>query len=161
MSSRLTPRQYDLFLTRSQKFTIFAPVVMLILIPIIFTIAFGMIDLPMELDESESPFDFWLTFFPFLAFAAFYGWNIASLPYRITTTLDQQLHFKSLLRVQTVKASELLAIEPGGLRLQAPISGYFLRHRNGKIRFPGQFTGLHVLLAELKALNPALEIKGI
>jgi hypothetical protein len=161
MSPRLIPRQYELLLTRSQKFTVFAPLVMLILIPIIFTIAFGSIDLPVELEESESSFDLWFTFIPFLAFAAFYGWNVASIPYRITATIDQRLHFKSLLRVQSVKVSELLAIEPGGLRMQAPISGYFLRHRNGKIRFPGQFTDLHVLLGELKALNPALVIRGI
>jgi hypothetical protein len=160
VSSRLTPREYELVLTRSQKFTVFAPVVMLILIPIVFTVAFGMIDLPIELEEPESKFDLWLPFIPFVALAIFFGWNIASLPYRITATLDQQLHFKSFLRVQTVRVSDLLVIEPGGLRLQVPISGYFLRHRNGRIRFPGQFTGLYLLLAELKALNPKLEIRG-
>jgi hypothetical protein len=96
----------------------------------------------------------------FFAFAVSYAWSAASLPYRITATPDQQLLFKSLINVRSARVSDLLSIEPRGLYVQAGVSGYILRHRAGNIRFPGQFSGLHVLLGELKNANPALEIRG-
>jgi hypothetical protein len=159
MTAKLSPRKYDLLLTRSQKFALLMPIVMFLIIPVIFFGIFSMSEAAGAGLEAE-PFFPWFPFALFLGFAVFYGWTVATLPYRITTTIDQQIHFKSLLNVRTVRVSEIVKIEPRGLRIQAGISGYDLHHRNGRIRFPGQFTGMYLLLAELKGANPALEILG-
>ena len=101
--------------------------------------------------------------FPLLlfgGFGAFYVWTVLSLPYRISVSHDRRVHFKSVLGVRSVRVSDVLSIEPAHLNIQAGISGYVLKHRNGKIRFPGQFTGQYMLLSELKQANPALNIKG-
>jgi len=155
----LTPRQYSLFLTRSQKLLVGLPLVVFAAAPIIASFVYSSLDFPGS--QFQPP-----PFFPlfplaiFLVVAVFVCWSIASTPYRITATTGQAVEFKSLLGVRTVRVSEMRSIEPHALRVQANISGYALRHGNGKIVFPGQFTGLHVLLSELKSANPALEIRG-
>lgn len=156
----MTPRQYDLLLTRSQKFAVgFPPVMLAVLLPACLLV-FG------SGHFAELPGDRQSAFFPlalialFVVLAVFYVWNILSLPHRISVTDEKQLVFKSVIASRTVRVSELVSIEPHSLSIQAGLSGYLLRHRNGHIRFPGQFTGLYVLLSELKQTNPTLDIRG-
>ena len=160
MPSEVSPRQYDLLLTRSQKFAVAAPLVMMTLAPLLFLFVFYWAGAVEPAPSEEPLFASALPFLFFLGFALFYGWTIASLPYRISVTLDQRIVFKSLARVRDVHVSDIISIEPRGLYVQAGVSGYLLKHRNGKIHFPGQFTEQYLLLYELKRANPALEIRG-
>jgi len=162
VAPRVTPRQYHLLLTRSQKFAVVAPLVMFTVMPVVFILVFSSAEFATAANPSDVPPPLFplFPFIFFLAFAAFYAWSVASLPYRITTTSDQELQFKSLINVRSARVSDLLLIEPRGLYVQAGVSGYVLQHRAGKIRFPGQFSDLYVLLGELKKANPELEIRG-
>jgi hypothetical protein len=138
------------------------PLIMFTLIPLVFLsfFLFGPVDFQVASPESQPPFFPAFPLIFFLGFAAFYAWSVLSLPYRISVSHDQQLRFKSILRSRSVRVAELLSIEPAHLHVQAGLSGYVLKHQNGKIRFPGQFTGQYILLHELKQANPALDIKG-
>ena len=153
----MTPRDYKLFLTRSQKLVVVLPVIMLALFAVIFLGIVGSERFP---TEHEPPFFPWFPFGIFGLAAVFYLSRILTLPYRITVTRDAQLQFESVLRSQSVRAKDVLSIEPRQLNLQAGVSGYLLKHREGKVRFPGQFTDQYRLLYELKEANPSVELKG-
>lgn len=153
----MTAREYKLFLTRSQKFQVVLPVIMFTLIPVVFIIAFSSQRFP---QDDVPPFFPAFPFGLFAIFAALYLWSVLSLPYRITVMRDRQLVFKSVLRSRSVRVSDVLSIQPRALNIQAGLSGYVLKHRDGKIRFPGQFTDQYLLLYELKQENGALELKG-
>jgi hypothetical protein len=156
----MTPRTYNLLLTRSQKLAVGLPLVMFTVFPLIFLVVFSSTDFPEAPEGELSPFFPAFPLIIFLGFAAFYAWSVLSLPYQISVTNDQQVVFKSVINSRAVRASEMLAIEPGNLRVQAGVSGYVLKHQSGTIRFPGQFTGQYILLYELKQANPQLDIKG-
>jgi hypothetical protein len=137
-----------------QKLAVGLPLVFMIVFPVLFLSLFRApgFDMP--------PFN---RYVPLLMLVAFFGYYVATtlfLPYRISVTRDRQLVFKSVLRMQTVRVSDLVSIEPKQLNVQAGLSGYMLEHRGGKIRFPGQFTDQYLLLYELKQANPALATKG-
>jgi hypothetical protein len=51
-------------------------------------------------------------------------------------------------------------LKPAVPRSPTAMYGHELRHRGGKIVYPGQITGMYILLNELKRANPALEIRG-
>ena len=156
----MTPRQYNLFLTRSQKLAVGLPLVMFTVMPILFLVVFNSAGFR---GAPESDFPPFVPAFPLLfllAFAAFYAWSVLSLPYRISVTRERQIVFKSIVNSRSVRVSELLSIEPRSLHIQAGVSGYVLKHQSGKIRFPGQFTEQYMLLYELKQANPRLDIKG-
>jgi hypothetical protein len=160
VTNHLTPRQYDLLLTGWQKMAVVAPMIMLTIIPLVFAFTFNELSAADETLRDARPF---IPFFPlafFLAFAIFYGWNVAILPYRITVTNDQRIVFKALAGAREVRVADMISIEPRGLLIQVGVSGYVLKHLNGKIRFPGQFTGQHALLYELKRANSALVLRG-
>ena len=158
MTARMTPRQCDLLLTGSQKFVAFAPIVLFLLFPVIAYVVFANIDLP---GAKPLPRDFpWIPLAFFAVLAAVFVWTLTSIPYRLTVTHDQQLEFKSMRSVSRVRVANVLSIKPRSLHIQANVSGYELVHREGKIRFPGQLTGLHAVLYELKLSNPAVQITG-
>ncbi len=158
MTARMTPRQCDLLLTASQKFVAIAPIVLFLLFPVIAYVVFANIDLP---GAKPLPRDFPWILLGFLAvMALLFVWTLTSIPYRLTVTHDQQLEFKSMRNVRRVRVGNVLSIKPRSLHIQANVSGYELVHREGKIRFPGQFTGLHAVLYELKLSNPSVQITG-
>lgn len=153
----MTPREYKLFLTRSQKLAVVLPAIVFVLVAVVFLVAFSAKRFP---QGSEPPFFPWFPLVIFAAFAGFYLSRILTLPYQITVTRDAQLVFKSVVRSRSVKVRDVLSIEPYHLNIQAGVSGYLLKHREGKLRFPGQFTDQYRLLYELKEANPAVELKG-
>jgi hypothetical protein len=156
----MTPRQYNLYLTRWQKLAVGLPLVMFTVFPLGFLAIFSFADLA-EIPASEAPPLFPVfPLLPFLAFAAFYAWSVLSLPYRITVTPERQLVFKSVVSSRRVQVSEVLSVEPRSLHIQAGVSGYILKHQNGKLTFPGQFTDQYMLLYELKQANPQVEVRG-
>lgn len=159
MASRLTTQQYDLFLTGSQKLAIVIPLIVMFGVPFLFYFVFTTVAAANDVHRDTSFFPF----FPLLIFVGgglFYCWTLAALPYRITATPEQTVVFKSLFSERVVRTADLISIEPRSLRVHVGISGYVLNHRDGKILYPGQFTGMHVLLTELKSANPGLEIRG-
>jgi hypothetical protein len=154
----MTPRQYKLFLTSSQKFALAVPVVILIVLPIVSFLVFTM---GSGAERTNLP-----PFFPvfpfgfFLLLAGYFGWLLLTLPREITVTHDKKLVFRSALRSLTVRPTDISSIEPRSIRMNVGISGYQLTHLNGKILYPGQFTDMYLLLAELKQVNPSMEIRG-
>lgn len=160
MTNQLTARRYDLFLTRSQKLVVAAPLIFFVVFPIVFYIAFHQTGMAEMALKNAPPFFPAFPIVIFIAFGLVYFWHVASLPYRISVTQDQRLVFKSLARSREVRISELISIEPGSLHIQVGITGYVLKHLNGKIRFPGQFTDQYALLWELKRANAALKLQG-
>lgn len=158
MTARMTPRRCDLVLTASQKFVAVAPMVVFLLFPVIAYVVFANIDLP-----GAKPLPRYFPWFPlafFVVLALVFAWTMASIPYRLTVTYDQQLEFKSLRDVRRVRAANVLSIRPRSLHIQANVSGFELEHRDGKIRFPGQLDGFYLVLYELKQVNPAVHITG-
>jgi hypothetical protein len=160
MAAQVSPAQYDLLLTRQQKVVVFLPLIIFLVMPLIFFVVFTQVGFPKEFLEGAPPFFPWIPLLLFVVIAAIYGWTLGSLPYRISVTHDQKLVFRSLLKERSVRVSDLVSIEPGTLYVQAGISGYVANHREGKIRFPGQFTGMYRLLFELKQANASLAIRG-
>jgi len=154
----MTPRQYKLFLTRSQKFALGAPAVILLVMPIV---AFFVFTLGTAAQRTAlPPFFPWFPFGIFIPLAGYFGWLILTMPREITVTHDKKLVFRSPLRSTTVRPTDITMIEPKTIRMNIGLSGYQLTHLNGKVLYPGQFTGMYLLLAELKQVNPSMEIKG-
>ncbi len=158
MTARMTPRRCDLVLTASQKFAAVAPIVIFLLMPLVAIAVFRGVD---TIDGKPlSPFIPWFPAVLFVVLAIVFAWTIASIPYRLTVTHDQQLEFTSMLNTRRVRAANVVAIKPRSLHIQANMSGYELEHREGKIRFPAQFDGFHLVLYELKQVNPAVKLTG-
>ena len=154
----MTPRQYKLFLTRSQKFALGVPAVILLLMPVF---AFFSVTLISSSQRTTlPPFFPWFPFGIFILLAVYFGWLILTMPREITVTHDKKLVFRSTLRSITVRPTDITMIEPKPIRMNIGLSGYQLTHLNGKVLYPGQFTGMYLLLAELKQVNPSMEIKG-
>jgi hypothetical protein len=157
----MTPRQYRLYLTGSQKLVLVLPAVMFLFIPLVFFILFSSGAFSQGSRPEEFP-----SFYPlfpfgvFFLFAAFYGWTLLSLPHSIIVGADKIIVFKSVLKMQKVRPTDVISIEPKSIRMNVGVSGYQLKHLNGKILYPGQFTGMYELLAEIKQVNPAIDIKG-
>ena len=156
----MTRRQYNLLLTRSQKLAVGLPLVIFIVFPLVFLVVFNSAGFP-EAQEGGPPRLFsGVPLLFVLGLVAFHTWSLLSLPYRILVTDDRHVVFKSIISSRSVRISEMLSIEPRSLSIQAGVSGYVLKHQDGKIRFPGQFTDQYLLLYELKQANPKLDIKG-
>jgi hypothetical protein len=144
----------------TQKLAAALPIIMFTLFPLIFLFVFNSTELKEMSTEDAPPFFPYFPFVFFFVFAGIFAWPLLSLPHTISVTYDKQLVFRSLLRSQSVKISELISIEPRSLRIKAGVSGYLLKHLNGKVLFPGQFTGQYLLLYELKQANPSLVLTG-
>lgn len=81
---------------------------------------------------------------------------ILSLPHRITLAGDGTIEFLSLLRRRTIRTAEIRSIKPQGSHF-----GFFtVRTDRSKIRILAQFDGFHDFLTRLKALHPAVELRG-
>lgn len=156
----MTPRQYKLFLTRSQKAAVVIPIVMFTILPVIFIVVFAFAPIPEARDGRLPPYFPWFPFGFFFLIAAVFAWSLLSLPFEITVTHDKKLVFRSFLKSTTVRPGDVTSIEPRSIRMNLGISGYQLTHLNGKVLYPGQFSGMYLLLAELKQANPSMEIKG-
>jgi hypothetical protein len=156
----MSPRQYKLFLTRSQKAALILPIAIFIILPVIFFVFFNFGAIPHSPETQLPAFFPWLPFGFFIVAAAYFAWYVLSQPFEITVTHDKKVVFRAVLKSYTVRPTDIVSIEPKSNRMNVSISSYELRHLNGKITYPGQFTGMYLLLAELKQANPSIEIKG-
>jgi uncharacterized membrane protein len=156
----MTPRQYKLFLTRTQKASLVIPIALFTILPVIFFVVFSHVPPSPARGTYLPPYFPWFPLGFFFIFAAIFGWYVMSMPFEITVTHDKMLVFRSFLKSTTVRPGDVTSIEPRSMRMKLGISGYQLTHLNGKVLYPGQFTGMYLLLAELKQVNPSMEIKG-
>jgi hypothetical protein len=157
--TKVTPRECNLLLTGAQKLALYLPLIMFLALPFIFWVIFTQ-HFGNQIAVDVPAFFPWfpLLLFPFLGL--YFAWRVLSLPNRITSTPEQTLVFKSLLSSRVVRVVDIQSIEPGRLGIQAPISGFVLKHRDGKLVFTAQFTGFYELLHEIKLANPSIDIKG-
>jgi hypothetical protein len=156
----LTARSYELYLLRRQKWSVWLPMAILLVMPLMFGVAFQ------HMPKSPgSPFP-WYFPFPFplgvLWLVGFgYAWAVTGTPYRITVDARGFLEFKSIRKAEHVDVRDILSIGPTTTRfVQVPFGQYRLTHHSGSIRFLGQFNDQHVLLTELAQANPNIVLEG-
>ncbi len=98
----------------------------------------------------------WFAGFFFLAILGGNAIWVLSLPYKIMFHQDGTVEFTSVLRCRRVPAREIVSIKPEGTAY-----GFLVvRTLSSKIRLLAQFDGFHDFLIRLKALNPAVELRG-
>ncbi len=97
-----------------------------------------------------------------LATALVAGWFLyvaLGLPIEITIDDDREISFRSRIRNVTIPVDEITMIRTGEWfdpnRFQAVV-----RHKGGKLMLVNQFLDFKDFLANIKELNPAIEIKG-
>lgn len=79
-----------------------------------------------------------------------------SIPHQMVLSQDGTIEFISVLRQRVFRAAEVKSIKPEGLTF-----GFvMLRANSGKIRLLTQLDGFHDFLANLKAMNPGIELRG-
>lgn len=156
----MTPRTYDLYLLRRQKWSVWVPMVIMFVMPLAGWILFLTTVRPADAGFPRfMPFPFPFGIFWVVGFV--YGWVITGTPYRITVDARDLIEFKSFRKTQHVEVRDILLIEPATARfVQMPFGQYRLTYRGGSIRFLGQFNDQHVLLSELAKANPVIVMKG-
>lgn len=157
----MTPRKYELVLTRSQRWSLYAPAAMFMVMPVLVLVLLQLTPEASEFRDNAPPF------FPWFPFGVFVLWGMVwispavTLPRTIFVSSGDVLRFTSPLRTVEIRAADVLSVEPSSLRwAQVPLTTYLLKHRHGRLRFPGQFTGQHQLISELKQKYPIVELKG-
>lgn len=80
-------------------------------------------------------------------------------PTEITVNSDGRVEFRSRLRTAVLRASEITSITTGGWTVPTR-SQAVIRHTSGKVVLVNEFPDFRNFLATIKALNPAVEIKG-
>ncbi len=141
-------KTYDLYLSRTTK------VLVVVLLGI-----FVVVGLVLAVNAFSDGKDPWSARVGGLLFLAVVAWNaywVLSLPQRISVSETGEIEFRSPLRRRTVTSGEVVSIRPDGGQF-----GFLtVRTARGKIRLLNQFDGFHDSLTELKARNPAVEIRG-
>jgi len=78
------------------------------------------------------------------------------IPVEISIDETSQVHFRSLIRRQTLNMVDILSIKAPMLS-----PGFVdVRHRGGMIHLMSRMDGFHDLITTLKSINPAIEVKG-
>jgi len=98
----------------------------------------------------------WFMGFIFLAILGGNALWVLSIPHKIMFHQDETVEFISVLRRRRVPVREIVSIKPEGTTY-----GFLVvRTESSKIRLFAQFDGFHDFLTRLKALNPAVELRG-
>jgi hypothetical protein len=98
----------------------------------------------------------WFFSLIFLVFIVGCAIRILSIPHRIMLHRDETVEFISVLRRRRVPARAIVSIKPEGTTY-----GFLVvRADNTKIRLLAQFNGFHDFLNRLKAMNPAVKLRG-
>lgn len=138
---------YSLYLAKTDKLAIFAPVVIFTLVGIFFGLS-----LFRSMGGGPPPF---VAFFWLIPLGLFW-YLILSTPYRIHVDPTGEITFVSILRKRRVMAMEIESIKPQGGKF-----GFLVvRTSQGKINLLNQFDGFHEFITQLKASNPSIEIRG-
>ena len=87
------------------------------------------------------------------------GWNwywVLSIPHKITVSEAGEITFVSLLRRRSVSGAEIESIKPDRIQF-----GFLLvKTARRRIRLLNQFDDFHDFIANLKAINPSVELRG-
>jgi hypothetical protein len=98
----------------------------------------------------------WFVGFIFLAIIGGNALWVLGIPHTIMFHQDETVEFTSVLRSRRIPVREVVSIKPEGTT-----SGFLVvRTESSKIRILAQFDGFHDFLTRLKALNPAVELRG-
>ena len=140
-------KTYSLYLSWGTKITSFVPVGIFTLVGILFLSGL------LQNSKGEPP-QFVGLFF--LIGAAWFWYFAVSIPYRIKVQGNLEIEFVSLIRRWRVSPVEIVAIKPYGSQF-----GFLLvKTTRGKIKLLNQFDGFHDFIANLKAANPSIELRG-
>jgi len=145
----LTPgvKTYALYLSRWAKITSFIPVGIFTLMAILFLSG-------VFKNAEGGPPEFIGIFF--LIMAAWFWYFISSLPYQIKVYGNVEIEFVSLLHRRRISPMDIVSIRPYGSQI-----GFLLVKTNcGKIKLLNQFDGFHEFIANLKAANSSIELRG-
>lgn len=141
------PKTYTLYLTASHKISIFAPVGVFTLVG--FLLVSGLLQ-----NAKGEPPQFIGLFF--LAMIAWFSYFVLSIPNKIKVYDNIEIEFVSLIRKKRVSPTDIKSIKP-----QASQFGFLLiKTSHGKIRILNQFDGFHEFISNLKAKNPAIQLRG-
>jgi hypothetical protein len=140
-------KTYTLYLSRWAKITSFIPVGIFTLMAILFLSGIFK-------NAKGGPPEFIGIFF--LIMAAWSWYFISSLPYQIKVHGNVEIEFVSLLRRRRFSPMDIVSIQPYGSQF-----GFLLVKANrGKIKLLNQFDGFHEFIANLKAANSSIELRG-
>jgi len=81
--------------------------------------------------------------------------RLPKMPTEISLAQDGWVEFRGRNGTQRVQISELRTIKPGIGRMAVKV-----RHGNGRVRLPNRFHEFYDFLASIKAMNPAIVVKG-
>jgi protein-S-isoprenylcysteine O-methyltransferase Ste14 len=112
----VTPRQYELILTLSQRWSLYVPAAMFILMPFVFLMFFQMMPEYERVESGVPPFFPWFPFGLFTLWGVLWMWPAISLPRNIAISKDNVLRFTSPLAKVEVPVADILSIEPKSLR---------------------------------------------
>jgi hypothetical protein len=88
--------------------------------------------------------------------AAWFWYFISSLPYQIKVYGNVEIEFVSLLHRRGISPMDIVSIRSYGSQI-----GFLLVKTNcGKIKLLNQFDGFHEFIANLKAANSSIELRG-
>jgi hypothetical protein len=140
-------KTYTLYLSRWAKITSLIPVGIFTLMAILFLSGIFK-------NAKGGPPEFIGMFF--LIMAAWFCYFISLLPYQIKVHGYVEIEFVSLLRRRRISPMDIVSIKPYGSQF-----GFLLVKTNrGKIKLLNQFDGFHEFIANLKAANPSIELRG-
>jgi hypothetical protein len=140
-------KTYTLYLSWGAKITCFVPVGIFTLVAILF--------LSGVLQDAKGEPPQFIGFF-FLLGAAWSLYFVSSTPYKIKVYGNIEIEFISLIRKRRVSPVDIVSIKPYGSQF-----GFLLVKTNrGKIKLLNQYDGFHEFIANLKAANPSIELRG-
>ena len=141
------PKTYTLYLTPSDKISVFAPIGVFTLVG--FLLVSGLLQ-----NAKGEPPQFIGIFF--LAVVAWFWYFVLSIPNKIIVHDNIEIEFVSLIRKKRVSLTDIESIKP-----QASQFGFLLiKTSHGKIRILNQFDGFHEFISNLKANNPTIQLRG-
>ena len=141
------PKTYTLYLNPSDKISVFAPLGVFTLLG--FLLVSGLLQ-----HAPGGPPQFIGIFF--LAMTAWFWYFVLSIPTKINVYDNIEIEFVSLIRKKRVSPTDIESIKPQPFKF-----GFLLiKTSHGKIRILNQFNGFHEFISNLKANNPATQLRG-
>ena len=136
-------RQYDLDMPLVAR-------VLMFMVLALFSVVFLALSI-----QDEGPFRFLVVFL--VAMVAWQWWIILSLVYRIVIHEDGTVEWIALARKVRMRPEDVREIRPDR---SGHIGFLHVEWSGRKVRFVNQITGLHEVVAHIKAHNPTVLVRG-
>jgi len=140
-------KTYNLYLSWGAKITSFLPAGTFTLVGILF--------LSSVLQNAKGEPPQFIGFF-FLLGATGFCYFASSIPYKIKVYGNFEIEFISLIRRRRVSPVDIISIKP----YNSQFGWLLVKSNRGKIKLINQFDGFHEFIANLKAANPSIELRG-